>query len=274
MESYMKYIDQSDGVMERFSSEPLFPMFAIAVNLFNTPPEVGVQLLMTISSFFIILPMIIVSNNSKELGPLRTLSMLMIAFPFILFSAMVPRYGLAVGMVLCAMARVQNTGRIFDWKVIFMIVIGTMSHNIAALFCTFFILFRRMKYLKLNLYYMTLILSGLWTFYLNYPELIPSTFVSYVGYVGEFRETGSFRMAYFVVIAVVYITIFSLRVNGVFSDNIITNCCVALIGMAICIFLYFFVSSDSIRFTYIIGILMVSNMFKRMATKSPVVQGY
>lgn len=264
-ENYASYADNPVVAIERFAAEPVFPLFVLALGGFELPPLVVVQLFMTLASFVIVFAVGALANNGTKYSLLRTIFAVMIASPFIMFSVIVPRQALAVGLILSAVARLQMKRGVFDWGTIALLCFSVLTHGATSIWGGAMIF---LGYLRLHLLFLLffvapvialLLLVGL------FPELFGVNYIAYFNYFGEFRETGVFRLWMFVVVALVYLSLSSWRSAGFFARSVVRNIVVVLIFASCIVFLYFAVTTDAVRLVYPIGIIMLSEIVNRVS---------
>jgi len=264
-ENYSLYADRIDAATERYSTEPAFPLFLLVLRFFDLSSDLIIQAFMTVGSFFIIYSLTSLANKNGDFVISRSIFALILAFPFIVFSVIVPRQGLAVGLILFAVTIVIRSGQIFEWKIVSLFFLAAMSHNITALFGVAII---AIGYLNTRIAISSLIFIVLITllcFEVFYPELLLSFVIGYEHYIGNMRETGFWRLTLFALVTLIYLMIASRRLGGVFAATAPRNMAVALFVSLAIIFLYFYVSSDAIRLAYLISIMMIAEMVRRIS---------
>lgn len=262
-DNYLLYADQFDVASERFSNEPIFPVFILLLGLLDIPSDLIVQLFIFLGTFFIVYSLIELANRSGELGTLRSVIAIIFATPFIIFSVIVPRQGLATGFVLLAMTLVIKNNRFVEWKTISLLFLATMTHSPTALLGMILILLGYSNLTKITLPLILLTPIYLLGIEIFHPEIFKQFFIGYEHYVGNMRETGAVRLTLFAVVAIIYLTLISWRVGGYFSESAIRNLAVVFFLSLAVIILYFNVATDAIRLSYIISILMTAEVICR-----------
>lgn len=263
-QNYAEYASRAEAATARFATEPIFPLFIILSNVLDLPSEAVIQLFMTVGCFFMVYAVITLSNQREKWSLMRSLIALTASMPFVLFSVMVPRQGLALGMVLCALINVRNDNSIASLRTILLLVIAGLTHNITGLFGVLLILAGYINIRVTMMVGMLFIVFFLSIFGLFYSESMGLDVFGYGSYIGNFRETGLGRLILFVSVALIYITLISHHNGGVFSRTPIRNLGAAIVYSITCIFLYFSVATDTIRLTYLIGILMICEITRRI----------
>lgn len=257
-DNYTRYADSAEAAAERFATEPVFPLFILATNALGLSVDAAIQVLMSLGAGFTVFALITLANEGREWGYIRPLTALGVALPFIVFGVVVPRQGLAMGLVLLALLRAQRVRRWDDWKVLLLLGIAGMTHGVTGAFGVVLIVSGYVRFRTLVgllvLLAVVMSLSGLKSW----------TPLAYMQYLGNFRETGRARIVMFVMVALLYLLMASRRHGGVLAGTAVRNLMVAQVFSWACVLLYFFVSTDSIRLTYPLSIAMVGDMVRRM----------
>lgn len=263
-ENYSLYADRIDAAAERFSTEPAFPLFILVLTFFDLSSDLIIQAFMTVGSFFIIYSLISLANKTDDFVVSRSVVAIFLAFPFIIFSVIVPRQALAIGLILFAVTMVIKSGRILESRIVSLFFFAAMSHNITALFgaVIFAIGYLNTRSIIMSLFFIVSI--AFLGFELFYPGLLISFAIGYEHYIGNFRETGFWRLILFALVALIYLMLASRRLRGIFAATASRNMAVALSISLTIIILYFFVSSDAIRLAYLISIMMIAEICRRL----------
>jgi hypothetical protein len=264
-ENYSLYADRIDAASERFSTEPAFPLFLFVLSFLDLSSNLIIQIFMTAGSFIIIYSLTTLANKNDSFGIIRSIFAIVLASPLIIFSVIVPRQALAIGIIMFAVTIVNRSGRIFDWKIVFLFFLAAMCHNITALLGATIIL---IGYLNIRItitpliFVVSIVFFGLEIFY---PVSLLSLAFGYEHYINNMRETGFWRLNLFALVTLIYLMFASRRVGGVFAATASRNMAVALFVSLAIILLYYFVATDAIRLTYLISIMMISEIVRRIS---------
>lgn len=264
-ENYSLYADRIEAASERFSAEPVFPLFLLVLSIFELSSELIIQIFMMFGALFIIYSLTDLANKDGDFGIIRSLIAIGLATPFIIFSVIVPRQGLAIGIVLLAMTRVIRNGRFVEWRTVGLLFLAAMTHGITALLGAGIVLVGYSNIRKTMLPLIFLAPIGMLSVEMFRPDLLRSFSVGYEHYIGNMRETGVGRLILFSVVAIIYLALASRRVGGFFAATASRNLVVALsISLTITV-LYFFVATDAIRLAYFISIMMIAEVVRRLS---------
>lgn len=262
-ENYTRYADSAEAAAQRFATEPVFPLFVLVANFLGLSAEMAIQTLMTLGAALCVFACISMANHGRSWSYQRTFSVVALGLPFLIFGIIVPRQGLAMGLILMAMARAYGIGRMRDLRVLALIFTAAVTHTVTAGFGALLIIAGYVERRSLVVLALTLVLCALLTLSFADPNLGWLSSSAYQQYFGNFRETGKYRIAAFVVLAVLYGVLASRRHAGVFGITAGRNLLVAQFFALACVLLYVLVGTDSVRLTYLLSLLMVADAVRR-----------
>lgn len=266
-ENYVAYAGNIENTANRFSTEPVFSWFLLLVDIFHFRDDFKIKLFLMLSAFFIIYSLIELTNKNKKFSFFRSLIALLFAIPPILFSLVVARQGMASGLVLLSIWLVNKNVQWLRWKVIVLLSLAIMSHNLIGAFGVGLIMIRNIKLREFPFY--LILFFPLFYFSLEYLySSFMSAFYGYLLYVDNMRDTGFIRTIFFVSISAFYLMVAPWRSGGYFANSPARNLFVALILSTVVVTTYLFVATDAIRLSYIISILMIAEVVRRLSFRS------
>jgi len=263
-DNYVQYAERVDESFERFSIEPVFPLFVLAGNAIGISSDAVVQAFIITGAFLIVLATTSLSNNSGYFSYSRGLAALITTSPFIMFLVIVPRQALASGLILLAVSRLRGMGRLGDWKTLVIIALAIMTHGLTAIFGALIMIAGHVNK-KIFVGYIFFLALILLLYQVVFEDNILFKFITtYDHYIQNFRGTGLWRISFFIVVACLYFVFPLKQSGGSFSQTPLRNMTVAFLFTSFTVFVYFFISDDAIRFTYLLGVIMMTEFLSRI----------
>lgn len=262
-ENYTRYADSAEAAVQRFADEPVFPLFILLANFMGLSVDTAIQTLMTIGAALSIFAIIGMAQHGRAWSHYRTVSIIAIGLPFLIFGIIVPRQGLAMGLVLMAMARAQNIRSVVDLRIILLTAVAALTHGVTAGFGALLLL---AGYLEWPVFVVCAIaialcaLAALPFIEFKFGGVSPA---AYKQYLGNFRDTGKYRVAAFIMVASLYGVFASRRHAGGLGVSAGRNLFVSQFFAVVCVLLYLFVGTDSVRFTYLLTLPMLADAIRR-----------
>lgn len=261
-DNYVSYALNPEKSLERFSAEPLFPLFVLSSQLLGFAPEVAIQLFVFIATFMLTYAVVILACYDRRWSLARAGLTVAISLPFILFSLIVPRQGFATGPVLIALLTVRRDGRLMTWRTFILLFISFMAHTPTAALGVALIFFGHGKMRHILTILAISIISFIF-FAVFDPAFLNHENTRYSQYLSNFRDTGRFRMALFVLVVFSYFVLTSRKNGGFLGVTPIRSLLVVSLLSSLFIAAYAFLASDAVRLTYIIGAVMIIEISRR-----------
>jgi hypothetical protein len=261
-ENYVSYALSPEKSFERFSAEPIFPLFVFGSQLLGFSPAVAIRIFVFIAAFMLIYAVIILACADRRWSLVRAVLMVSLSLPFILFSLIVPRQGFATGPVLIALLMVRRDGRLMTWRTLILLFISFMAHTPTAALGAALIFFGHGKSRHfLKIVPISIILFMIFAAYNS--EFFHHENSRYTHYLSNFRDTGRFRIVLFVLVVFSYLFLSSRTSGGFLGVTPIRSLLIASLFSGLCIAAYAFLASDAVRMTYIIGVVMIIDIARR-----------
>lgn len=263
-ENYTRYADSAEAAVQRFADEPVFPLFILLANFVGLSVDTAIQTLMTMGAALSIFAIISMAQHGRAWSYYRTFFIIAIGLPFLVFGSIVPRQGLAMGLILMAIARVQDIRKVVDLRIVLLIVVAVLTHGFTAGFGVLLIMAGYVEGRALFVGSIVLALCAMVALPfvdLNFGTMSPA---AYQHYLGNFRDTGKYRVAAFIMIASLYGVFASRRQAGVLGLTVGRNLFVSQFFAVVCVLLYVFVGTDSVRFTYLLSLPMLADAIRRI----------
>jgi hypothetical protein len=263
-ENYTRYADSAEAAVQRFAAEPVFPIFILLANFVGMSVDMAIQALMTLGAALSVFAVINMANHGRAWSYHRAFSAIAVGLPFLIFGIIVPRQGLAMGLVLVAMSRAQSIRRLVDVRTFLLIFVALLTHGVTAAFGAILLVVGYAQGRGLFMCAIFFALLGLISLPFvdfNVGSLSP---VAYQQYLGNFRDTGKYRVAAFVMVVALYGLFASRRHGGALGITAGRNLFVAQFFAVVCLLLYAFVGTDSVRFTYLLSLPMIADAVRRV----------
>ena len=261
-ENYVYYAANPASALKRFSTEPIFPYFVIGLSLLGFSGMAIVQLFSVLAAFIVVYAIGDLACGTGRWSYTRVFTLVVLTLPFILFSLIVPRQGLATGLALLALVIARREEKAINWKTLLLLLLSGLSHTATAGFSAALIFLGRASG-RYTLIALSSAFALIIVVTLVASEFLDPETSKYYHYYEDFRETGRVRFAFFILVLLAYIALGSKRNGGFLGGSPIRARFVTLLFSIFCVAGYFFVSTDTIRISYILGILMIVDVSSR-----------
>ena len=269
-DNYSNYAepDHIEKTIDRFYTEPVFPLAILLFQLFGITADFSIRIFIIFSAFLIIYSLLEISNEKNRFSFIRSLIVTIAASSSILFSIVVPRQGLATGFVLLSIVLIKKNHGLQIWKPMVLIISATITHSAIGLFGAGMIFLGYLNIRKTTLVYI-LFMSILVIFIIIFTIMFSRDYytnllLSYGQYIQDPNETGRIRIIFFLIISVIYVFFPRFCTGGYFGSTAMRNHIISITLSLTMAVLYFIVSAETIRFSYIITLIMIGDLSNRI----------